>query len=112
MARKITNAANFGPKDAFNITGAETLDSVKGSVIAVVGAALGLDVSHETGEEVATGYLKAEDGAIYSTISPTAQQSIDALIDLIADAPNTKVDIKVNTRKSNAGREFIVLTMM
>lgn len=111
MARKITNGANFGAKDVFNITGAETLDSVKGSVIRVVGAALGLDVSYDTGEEVATGYLKAENGEIYSTISPTAQQSIDALIDLLSDDP-TPVEIKVNTRKSNAGREFIVLTMM
>lgn len=112
MARRITNGANFGAKDVFNITGAETLDSVKGSTIRVVGAALGLDVSHDTGEEVATGYLKAEDGAIYSTISPTAQQSIDALIVVFNDEPNTPVDIKVNTRKSNAGREFIVLTMV
>lgn len=112
MARKIVKEANFGAKDVFNIVGAETLDSVKGSVIKVVGAALGLDVSHDTGEEVATGYLKAENGAIYSTISPTAQQSIDALIDMFADEPNTGVDIKVNTRMSNAGREFIVLTMM
>ena len=111
MARKITNGANFGAKDVFNITGAETLDSVKGSVIRVVGAALGLDVSYDTGEEVVTGYLKAENGEIYSTISPTAQQSIDALIDLLSDDP-TPVEIKVNTRKSNAGREFIVLTMM
>lgn len=112
MARRITNGANFGPKDVFNITGAETLDSVKGSIITVCGAALGLDVSHDTGEEVATGYLKAVDGTIYSTISPTAQQSIDALIDMFADDSSCKVDIKVNTRKSNAGREFIVLTMM
>lgn len=111
MARKIVNGANFGAKDIFNITGAETLDSVKGSTIRVVGAALGLDVSHDTGEEVSTGYLKAEDGAIYSTISPTAQQSIDSLIELLGDDP-TPVDIKVNTRMSNAGREFIVLTMM
>ena len=112
MARRIVNGANFKAKDVFNITGAETLDSVKGSVIKVVGAALGLDVSHDTGEEVSTGYLKAENGEIYSTISPTAQQSIDALIEMFVDEPDAVVEIKVNTRKSNAGREFIVLTMM
>ena len=112
MARKIVNGANFGARDVFNITGAETLDSVKGSVIKVVGAALGLDVSHDTGEEVSTGYLKAQDGSIYSTISPTAQQSIEALIDIFEAESDAVIDIKVNTRKSNAGREFIVLTMM
>lgn len=111
MARRITESANFGAKDAFNIVGAETLDSVKGSVIRVVGAALGLDVSYDTGEEVATGYLKAENGQIYSTISPTAHQSIGALIEVLNESPDA-LDIKVNTRKSNAGREFIVLTMM
>ena len=111
MARRISESANFTNKDVFNITGAESLESIKGSTIKVVGGALGLDVSHETGE-VATGYLKDSEGNIYSTISPTAQQSIEALIDMFADGEAKEVTIKVNTRKSNAGREFIVLTML
>lgn len=110
--RKITESANFTAKDAFNITGAETLDSVKGGVIHVCGAALGLDVSHDTGEEVPTGYLKDTDGVIYSTISPTAQQSISSLIDMLTDNPKMVADIAVKSKKSKGGRDFIVLSLM
>ena len=110
--RKITESANFTAKDVFNITGAETLDSAKGGVIHVCGAALGLDVSHDTGEEVPTGYLKDTDGVIYSTISPTAQQSISSLIDMLTDDPIMVADIEVKSKKSKGGRDFIVLSLM
>ena len=110
--RKLTESANFTAKDNFNITGAETLESVKGKTLRVVGSALGLDVSHDTGEEVATGYLKTEDGTIYSTISPTAMQSITALIDMLMDAPNEVFEIRVNEKKSKGGRDFIVLSLV
>ena len=112
MARRITEKANFTAKDTFNIVGADTLDSVKGKVLKITGVALGLDVSHETGEEVPTGYLKDSEGNIYSTISPTAQQSIAALIDMFADEPEATFEVKVSTKKSNAGRDFIVLTLL
>ena len=109
--RKIETANNFTAKDNFNITGAETLDSVKGTVIRVVGCALGEDVSAETGEVVKTGYLKDVDGNIYSTISPTAMQSIVALAEMKL-SEESAVDIRINSRTSKGGRSFIVLTMV
>lgn len=112
MAREITTAVNFNKRDMFNIVGADTLEKVKGQVIKVVGVALGTDVSHDTGEVVPTGYLKDADGNIYSTISPTAQQSIELLGDLLVDEPDVVLDVKVATKKSNAGRDFIVLTLV
>lgn len=114
MAKLTINATskNFTKKDAFNIIGAVTIDKVKGTHINVVGAALGTDVSYDSGEEVSTGYLKSADGTIYSTISPTAQQSIEQLIDMLDDVDGEPIEIAVQTRKSNAGRDFIVLTLV
>ena len=112
MARRIEKSINFSSKDNFNIVGAATLESVKGSVIDVIGCAIGCDVSHETGEEISTGYLKDIDGNIYSTVSNTAMQSIDALIDIITSEPDKSVEIQVNSQKSKSGRDFIVLTMV
>lgn len=112
MSREITTAVNFTKKDMFNIVGADTLEKVKGKVLKVTGVALGTDVSHDTGDIVPTGYIKDVDGNIYSTISPTAQQSIDMLGDILMDDPETAVDVKVDTKKSNAGRDFIVLKLV
>ena len=107
----ITESHNFDKKDVFNIIGAVTMDKVKGTRIEAIGAALGTDISHETGEVVPTGYIKATDGKIYSTISPTAHQSIEALIDLLADEGGKPIAINVETRRSNSGRDFIILTL-
>ena len=107
----ITESFNFSKKDAFNILGAVTMDKIKGSTLNVVGAALGTDTSHETGEVIATGYIKTDDGKIYSTISPTAQQAIEALIDLLNDEDGKPIAFTVETRKSNSGRDFIILTI-
>lgn len=113
MTRTIETKANFSGKDIFNINSAQTLDKSKGQVITVAGCALGTDVSSETGEVINTGFLKDSEGNIYSTISGTAIQSITALIDLFADeGDNATFDVKIDTRKSNAGREFIVLHLM
>lgn len=111
MAKEIFNSHNFTAKDVFNIRAAQKLDSAKGKVLKVVGCATGNDVSGETGELVNTGYLKTEEG-MYSTISKTAIDSIDALIDCFADNGGEPIEIKVGTGRSNAGREFIVLTMI
>lgn len=106
--REIKKANNFTAKDNFNIVGAETLESVKGNIINVTGCAFGTDVSTETGEVVETGYLKDSNGKIYSTISPTALQSITVLVDMeLGDG----IEIAVESRKSKGGREFIVLLM-
>lgn len=106
--REIKKANNFTAKDNFNIIGATTLDSAKDTIINVIGCAYGKDISTETGEIVETGYLKDSNGKIYSTISPTALQSIVVLADM--DIANG-VEIAVESRKSKGGREFIVLLM-
>ena len=112
MARKITTAANFSKKDMFNITGADTLNTMNGKTIKVEGCAIGLDVSHDTGEEVVTGYLKDESGRIYSTISKTAIDSISELCDIIDDGDfGDDLSVVVEIKKSKGGRDFIVLSL-
>ena len=108
----ITESHNFDKKDVFNIIGAVTMNKVERNTrIEAIGAALGTDISNETGEVVPTGYIKTTDGKIYSTISPTAQQSIEALIDLLADEGGKPIAINIETRRSNSGRDFIILTL-
>lgn len=111
--RKLTVTANFSKKDAFNITAADTLNTQNGKTINVIGAAIGLDVSHDTGEEVVTGYLKDSSGKIYSTISKTAIDSIAELCDIISDGELDDVAenlaVRVEIKKSKGGRDFIVL---
>lgn len=111
MAREIVNSHNFTSKDNFNVRGAMKLESAKGQTLTVLGCATGNDVSGETGEIVETGYLKTTAG-MFSTISKTAIDGINALIDCFADMEEDSIDITVETRTSNAGRAFIVLTMI
>lgn len=59
------------------------------------------------GNEVNVTVLKAEDGTVYTTISNTIYESLDALTDILAD--EGKVTINVTTKKSAGGREYFQL---
>lgn len=77
-----------------------------------VGFAIATDTDKETGEVREVGYIVAEDGTVYGTISATAINTIDNIIDAINDNSfGTPVEIGVALRKSNAGREFITVSV-
>lgn len=77
-----------------------------------VGFAIATDTDKETGEVREVGYIVAEDGTVYGTISATAINTIDNIIDAITDDSfGTPVEIGVALRKSNAGREFITVSV-
>lgn len=77
-----------------------------------VGFAIATDTDKETGEVREVGYIVAEDGTVYGTISATAINTIDNIIDAIDDNSfGTPVEIGVALRKSNAGREFITVSV-
>lgn len=76
------------------------------------GLAVTTDTDKSTGEVREVGYVVAEDGTVYGTISATAISSIDAIIDAVDDeAFELPVEIGVSIRKSNAGRDFITLSV-
>lgn len=77
-----------------------------------VGFAISTDSDKETGEIREVGYIVAEDGTVYGTISATAINTIDNIIDAVMDDQfKTPVEIGVALRKSNAGREFITVSV-
>lgn len=76
------------------------------------GLAVTTDVDKSTGETREVGYAVSEDGTVYGTISATAISSIDAIIDAVdGEAFDLPVEIGVSIRKSNAGRDFITLSV-
>ena len=106
---------NFTAKDKVNaLAAAVSLKAYAGKTVHVVGAALDNSVDVETGECKAVAYMAIDDGErrILSTISPTACESISAIIDYMTEENAPAADIAVNVRKSNAGREFLTLTLV
>ena len=106
---------NFTAKDKVNaLAGAASLKEFSAKTIHVVGAALDNATDVETGEVKTVAYLVADNNGerrIISTISGTACESVSAIIDYMTEENLPAVDISVNARKSNGGREFLTLTV-
>ena len=107
---------NFTAKDKVNaLAGAASLKEFSAKTIRVVGAALDNATDVETGEVKTVAYLVADTNGerrIISTISGTACESVSAIIDYMTEETLDAVDISVNARKSNGGREFLTLTVV
>ena len=100
---------NFTKKDEINSVSATPLQKVKGNILHVTGAAITTRVD-ENGEEISVGLLSSQEGT-FSSISATAIKGLDLIIDYMTEEESA-VDVKVNTSKSNAGREFITLELV
>jgi len=111
--KKVTKSTSkFGAIELFNIkAGAHSLKEAIGKTIEIRMACVGED-TNANNEPVSAAALITSDGIAYTTISATAVDLIDSLIDIIEDnsTPET-IKVKVETRKSNAGRDFIVLSI-
>lgn len=76
------------------------------------GLCISKDIDKETGETRDVGYIVADNGTVYGTISATALASIEAILEGINnDEISLPVEVGVALRKSNAGREFITLSI-
>lgn len=132
MARKLTNPeqennTTINTKEnktmnnrKINITAKDMINAKNSSVqlksapprFTCTGLAITTDVDRETGEMREVGYVVASDGTVYGTISSTAISSIDAIISAVEDGDiELPCDLGVALRKSNAGREFITLSV-
>lgn len=100
--------AGITAKDRFNANTATSLQTNIDSVLTVKKAMIA-DVFEEGGEPKRVAYLFTDTG-VYSTISQTAIDGISDLIDLLDDGEEA-VAIIPRSRKSKAGRDFIVLEM-
>lgn len=76
------------------------------------GFAISNDLDRETGEYRDVGYIASTDGMVYGTISATAIQAIDGIIDALTDEEfELPVDVGVAIRKSNGGRDYITINV-
>ena len=111
---KITASRNFGLEAQLNLVGAKSLKDADGKELVVTGYAFAVskEANEETGEieELAVLYLLTNDG-MYSTISPTAMQTVQQFGD-IEEATLTSGKIAVTPVKRKGGKgDFIVLTV-
>ena len=103
---------NFTRKDEINSVSATPLQNAKGEKVTVTGCAITERVDEETGENKTVGLLVTEEYGAMSCISKTAIKGISLLVDYMTDENMEKCPIKVNSGKSNAGREFITIEIL
>lgn len=110
MKKIIAQTNNITKKDSINAYSAIALKSIKGEVIHIARCAVMEDIDKETGETKEVGYLVSDKGEAYSCISGTVISIIYDIIDLIDDGE--EVSVIVNSGVSNAGREYLTLSIV
>lgn len=109
---EFTQTINFGTKDKFNALGASaSLQTLVGEEVNVEGLAFANDVNEETGEVTKVAYIKTSKG-IVSTISDTVIRALSELTEFDEFVKGGSVTFNVLSRKSNNGRDFLVLEMV
>lgn len=102
-------------KDKFNSAAALNLKDFGGKTLHVNAGAL--YETEEGGNKKICGFIVVDGGensdarVIISTISKTAVDSIDALIDYM-DENGAPTDVFVDMKMSNGGREYIMLSLV
>lgn len=100
--------SNITAVDRFNIKMCKSLQTVVGETLTVSKAAIGEDANKD-GEVVQTGCIITDKGA-YGTISATAMDLIDSLIDMLEEV-GEPITVKVEARKTQNNREYLVLVI-
>lgn len=110
---------NFTKKDEMNSVSATPIQKIKGETVTVKGAAISEKVDADTGEAIKVGYLSTTSHGMLCTISNTALQGIDLLIDYMTDCAGDLDEgseeieqVKIHAEKANSGREFVTLEIL
>lgn len=122
MRKVIECTPNWTIKDKMNLISAGTLQelAVSGDTIYVDAAAIVEVIDEESGEIKTTSALRTTDKQYYVGISATAldqvRDIIEYLTDCIGDSKAELTDddlvcIRVITKKSKGGRDFVVLSI-
>lgn len=110
MKQITSQTNNFETKDKFNIkAGAKSLKDAIGEKLIVRKACVGLDTDKD-GKEVTAGAIITDKGA-FTSISATAVDLISDLIDMI-DEGEMELTVMVESRTSNGGRDYLVLSLV
>lgn len=101
---------NWNSKVAFRATTtSQPLSGLKDTVLRVTSCAIAEEIGPE-GFLQKVGYLMDVNEEIYGTISRSAIQAIDSLIDLMQDL-KTVVCVKISSSKSSSGNEYVTITL-
>lgn len=98
----------FSAKDEFNSASATPIKMAKNAIITVTDIMVKDKLPDEDGKVDTVGYLKAEDGTIYATISATVIEQLMSLVDILKEGPQ---NILVVPKTSNGGREYFMLEL-
>lgn len=98
----------WSKRDSFNAKAAQSLNEIAGKVITVKKLAIGTDLD-ENAQDITTATFITEEG-VFGTISATAINMCEDLVGIIDEEGAQKV--KINMRKSNGGRDYIVLELV
>lgn len=108
----MTATKNFTKRDEINSRSSLTMQDLDdGTMLRIVKAAIIKRPDKDTGEEKDVSIMVLEDGTVFSAISATICDFMPDIIELIDDE-GEPLDIRLNKRKSKAGREFLSLTVL
>lgn len=99
---------NFTTVDKFNTKMTLALKDAAGKVLTVSKVAVGKDLDQEGNETVAAAFITEE--GVYGTISDTVIELADTLVDIINEQGD--VQVKVESRKANSGRDYLALVLI
>lgn len=99
---------NITAVDKFNMKMCKSLQTAVGETLTVTKAAIGEDADKD-GEVVQTACIITDKGA-YGTISATAMDLVDSLIDMLEEV-GEPITVKVESRKTQNNREYLVLVI-
>lgn len=106
----VTN--NFTKRDEINSRNSFALQDLEdGKNLTLTKAAIIQRPDNETGEIKNVAIMVTEDGTVYSAISETVCDIMEDIVDLMNEE-NAPIDVRLNKRKSKAGREFLSLTVL
>lgn len=100
--------SNITAVDRFNMKMCKSLQTAVGQSLTVTKAAIGEDADKD-GDVVQTACIITNEGT-YGTISATAMDLIDSLIDMLEEI-GEPITVRVETRKTQNNREYLVLVI-
>lgn len=104
---------NITKKDVFNVASSMSLAKKKGEVIKVEGVAITKTTSIEdSSKEIEIGIIKTVDGNLLSTVSPSAIQVLNSVIDYLEQSGEDKAELRIEERTSGSGRNYITLILL
>lgn len=91
----------------------ESIKKLKNKTVKMVGFMTYIDIQeNDNGElvDVNAFTIKTDDGKFYSSISKTALDSLNTIVELFPDDEiRAGIDVTIETHNSNSGREFLTI---